>query len=157
MKNIIYIILLVTSSIVTGQTKESDYFSFYKGGNKYLRPIKYLLFDNVNGNEKKENENKIYFYVGNQTFIFNSSKDEIDTCAVNYLKKIKLDFPDDLQKDAYKYYKEKKREEEKKMNLKNPILFPVKDFSTYFKIYILEKIADNKVVKYEVKQSCSEF
>jgi hypothetical protein len=28
--------------------------------------------------------------------------------------------------------------EERKMKLKNPILYPVTDFSPYFKIYVLE-------------------
>jgi hypothetical protein len=28
-----------------GQSQESDFFKFYKGGNNYKKPVKYVLFD----------------------------------------------------------------------------------------------------------------
>jgi hypothetical protein len=41
-KNILILILCISFSIF-GQTKESDFFNFYKGGNNYKKPVKYVL------------------------------------------------------------------------------------------------------------------
>lgn len=81
----------------------------------------------------------------------------VDTCAINFLQKIKLDNPADLQQNAYKYFKRKKEEIERKANNKIHILYPVSDFSPYFKVYILEKINNNKLIKYEVDWEYSAF
>lgn len=45
MKNIFLVLLIGFSLLSHSQEKESDYFVFNKGGKKYLKPIKYILFD----------------------------------------------------------------------------------------------------------------
>ncbi len=42
MKNYICIFFLTVSTFINAQTKESDYFRFYRGGEKYLKLIKYV-------------------------------------------------------------------------------------------------------------------
>lgn len=139
-----------------GQSKESDLFNFYKGGNKYKKPVRYVLFDSSAGDTKKEVANKIYFYMGGETFIFDAKINKMDTCLVGNFK-FTFDKSEDLQQKAYQFYKEKKQMEERKMKLKNPIPYPVTDFSPYFKIYVLEKTHKNTLLKYEVDWIYSSF
>jgi hypothetical protein len=155
MKNIGYILLFI-GTIVNAQLKESDFFNFYKGGNNYKKPVKYVIFDMSVGDIKKEIDNKIYFYTGGETFIFDSKINKKDICLVDKFK-FTFDKSEDLQQKAYQFYKEKKQMEERKMKLKNPILYPVTDFSPYFKIYVLEKTHKNTLLKYEVDWIYSTF
>lgn len=139
------------------QSKSSEYFSFYKGGNNYEKPTKYVLFDLARGDSKKEGGTLIYFYMEGQTFIFNSKRNKVDSCKIEFLKKITLDNPRDLQEKAYSFYKEKKLIEENKMKLKNPIPYPVSDFSSYFKIILLEKTTTGCLINYDVSWKYSSF
>lgn len=157
MKNIIYILPFIVSTIVNAQIKESDYYRFYKGGEKYLKPVKFVLFDSDSSNvEKKMDKQKIYFHIKGESFVHKKNH-KVDTCSINFLQKIKLDNPVDLQQNAYKYFKQKKQEVERKTNNKIHILYPVTDFSPYFKVYILEKTKDNRLLKYEVDWEYSTF
>lgn len=156
MKKIICLLLFCISFSMMSQSKESDFFNFYKGGNNYKKPVKYVLFDMSAGDIKKEIDNKIYFYMGGETFIFDSKINKKDTSLVDKFK-FTLDKSEDLQQKAYQFYKEKKQIEEKKLNLKAPILFPVTDFSPYFKIFVLEKTHKNTLLKYEVDWIYSSF
>jgi len=157
MKNVIYILFFIASTFLNAQTQDSDYFTFYKGGEKYLKPVKYVLFDSLQPNtERKKDKQKIYFHIMGESFVHNKNY-TVDTCAINFLQKIKLDDPEDLQENAYKYFKKKKQEEERKTNKKLPVLNPVTGFSPYFKVYILEKSNNNKVIKYEVDWIYSSF
>ena len=156
MKKIFWILILCTSFSIFGQTKESDFFNFYKGGNNYKKPVKYVFFDMSAGDIKKEIDNKIYFYMGGETFIFDSKINKKDTCLVDKFK-FTFDKSEDLQQKAYQFYKEKKQMEERKMKLKSPILYPVTDFSPYFKIYVLEKTHKNTLLKHEVNWIYSTF
>lgn len=156
MKKIICLLLFCISFSTVGQSKESDFFNFYKGGNKYIKPVKYVLFDNSAGDGKKEVDNKIYFYMGGETFIFDAKINKMDTCLVEKFK-FTFDKSEDLQQKAYQFYKEKKQIEERKMKLKNPILYPVTDYSPYFKIYVFEKTNKNTLLKYEVDWIYSSF
>lgn len=156
MKKIFCVLIFCISFSIFGQAKESDFFNFYKGGNNYNKPVKYVLFDMSAGDIKKEIDNKIYFYMGGETFIFDSKINKKDTCLVDKFK-FTFDKSEDLQQKAYQFYKEKKQMEERKMKLKNPILYPVTDFSPYFKIYVLEKTHKNTLLKYEVDWIYSTF
>jgi hypothetical protein len=156
MKKIFWILILCISFSIFGQTKESDFFNFYKGGNNYKKPLKYVLFDISAGDTKKEIDNKIYFYMGGETFIFDSRIDKLDSCITDQTK-FTISKSKDLQEKAYQFYKEKKQIEERKMKLKNPILYPVTDFSEYFKIYVLEKTNENTLLKHEVDWIYSTF
>lgn len=157
MKNIIYIIFFIASTSLNAQTKESDYFTLYKGGEKYLKPVKYVLFDSLNPNtERKKDKQKIYFHIMGESFVYKKNY-AVDTCPINFLQKIKLDNPADLQKNAYKYFKNKKQEVERKTNSKLPVLNPVTNFFPYFKVYIFERKNNNKLIKYEVDWEYSSF
>jgi hypothetical protein len=156
MKKIFWILILCISFSIFGQTKESDFFNFYKGGNNYKKPLKYVLFDISAGDTKKEIDNKIYFYMGGETFIFDSKINKKDTCIIDQTK-FTIDKSKDLQEKAYQFFKEKKQIEEKKMNLKVPILYPATDFSRYFKIFVLEKTNKKTLLKYEVDWIYSTF
>lgn len=158
MKNIIYILLLFISYIaVSAQTKKSDYYVLYKGGEKYLKPVKYILFDSLanNAGKKKDNQ-KVYFHIAGESFVYEKNN-KVDTCSSNFLQKNKLENPADLKKNAYKYFKNKKNEVERKSNNKLHILNPPIDFYPYFKIYILERTKNNKLLKYEVDWVYSSF
>lgn len=156
MKSYIFI-LFVSSTLINAQTKKGDYFSFYKGGEKYLKPVRYILFDSLRPNtEKKTDKEKIYFHIMGQSFIHQQDY-TADNFSIIFLQKIKLDNPADLQRNAYKYFKKKKQEIEKKGNNKFPILYPTTDFSPYFKVYILEKTNKNRLIKYEVDWIYSNF
>ncbi|MBC5862067.1 hypothetical protein [Flavobacterium turcicum] len=156
MKKIFWILTLCISFSIMGQSQESDFFNFYKGGNKYKKPVKYVLFDGSAGDIKKEVNYKIYFYMGGETFIYDSKINKKDTFLVDK-SKFTFDKAEDLQQMAYQFYKEKKQLEERKMKLKNPILYPVTDFSPYFKIFVLEKTKKNTLLKYEVDWIYSTF
>lgn len=156
MRKIFWILILCISFSMFGQTKESDFFNFYKGGNNYKKPWKYVLFDISAGDTKKEIGNKIYFYMGGETFIFDYKINKIDTCVINQTN-FTIDKSKDLQEKAYQFFKEKKQIEEKKMNLKTPISYPITDFSPYFKIFVLEKTNKNTLLKYEVVWIYSTF
>jgi hypothetical protein len=53
-RNIFYLLLILVSPFVNAQTKASDFFRFYKGGDKYLKPVKYVLFDSTASNAVKQ-------------------------------------------------------------------------------------------------------
>ncbi|WP_278022123.1 hypothetical protein [Flavobacterium ginsengisoli] len=61
MKKTIYLLAFLTISFINAQTKESDYFTIYKGGEKYLKPLKYILFDEVRNSEFEKKKIKIKF------------------------------------------------------------------------------------------------
>ncbi|WP_166921497.1 hypothetical protein [Flavobacterium poyangense] len=158
MRKLIYIYLFSISFTMFAQSKESGFFSFYRGGNKYKKSVKYLLFDLSKADEKKEHDGKTYFYLSRQTFVYDKKKHKIDTFSLNSLKEYKLENPKNLQENAYKFYKEKKSLEEKRMNLKSPIMYPLtEDYGPFFRIFILEKINQNTLLKYEVDWKYSMF
>jgi hypothetical protein len=142
MKNIGYILLFI-GTIVNAQSKDSDSERFYRGDEKYLKPIKYVLFDE-NKNDKKEEGDFIYFYINNQTFFFNSKKHKIDTCSFDFFNKIKLENPTDLIENEWEYFKRKVREYKRNSAIK---AMPLSNVHKYFKVSILEKTNDNKVLK----------
>lgn len=157
MKNVFYILLILVTTFVNAQTKESDFYSFYKGGDKYLKPIKYVLFDSTaNYVEKKIIQDVIYFNIKREQFVYKKNHN-LDTCSLDFIGKIKLDNPADLEQNAFLYFKNKKEEIEKKSNNKTLILFPVAGFNNYFKVYVLEKNAKNQLLKYEVDWEYSNF
>ncbi|MEZ7498443.1 hypothetical protein QO200_06795 [Flavobacterium sp. Arc3] len=157
MKNVFYILFLVATTFVNAQTKASDFFRFYKGEDKYLKPIKYVFFDSTVSNAvKKKVKHEIYFYIKGETFVYKKNH-KADTCSVDLLQKIKLDNPADLQQNAFHYFKNKKEEVKRKSNNRTSIIFPVAGFNKYFKVYVLEKIKNDKLLKYEVDWEYSNF
>ncbi|MBB1192857.1 hypothetical protein DNC80_04145 [Flavobacterium sp. SOK18b] len=142
-----------------GQSQESDFFNFYKGGNKYKKPLKYVLFDISAGDTKKEVDNKTYFYMGGETFIFDSKINKLDTYTFDNLKKYKLESPRSLTDSEYLYFKKKIAEFQKETKIKLPIpnSIPLSRNHKYFKIFVLEKTNKNTLLKHEVDWINSTF
>lgn len=157
MKTYICMLLLVVVNSITAQTKENNYFIFYKGGERYLKPIKYVLFDieKDSETENRKNKGKIYFHIKSESFIFDMIKHKRDTCSIDVLKTIKLENPINLENEACKFFIKKKEEVEKKKNVK--LVYPPAGCQSYFKVYILEKTDNNKLIKYEVDWEYSDF
>lgn len=155
MKKYIYLLVFLTINSISAQTKLSDYFTFYKGGDKYLKPIKYVMFDSsLSENIKTEDKEWIYFKIKGERFKFDKKKNQKDSCPLDILKKIKLENPTQLNNEGYKFYKKKKEEIEKEKNV--TLVYPPAGFQSYLKVYILEKIS-NKIIKYEVDWEYSDF
>lgn len=147
----------MVTTFVNAQGRESDYFTFYKGGEKYLKLVKYVYFNSNVINEKKINDElEINFYIDGQRFTHRNNH-KIDTCSISFLKKIKLIKPSTLQQVTYEYFKEKMIEQEKIGNNKFHLLFPIRGFQNYVKVYVLEKINNDKLLKYEVDWEYSMF
>ncbi|CAA9203743.1 hypothetical protein FLA105534_04925 [Flavobacterium bizetiae] len=156
MKKYIYLLMLLVINSITAQTKPTDYFSFYKGGERYLKPIKYVMFDSSkNDNSKTEYKQIIYFQIKQQLFKFDAKNNSSDTCSVDILKKISLENPAELENDAIAFFKNKKKEVESKNKVK--LLYPPGGYNSFFKIYVLEKVKSNKIIKYEVNFQDSSF
>ncbi|MBF4485276.1 MULTISPECIES: hypothetical protein [unclassified Flavobacterium] len=156
MKKYIYLLMLVLINSINAQTKPTDYFSFYKGGEKYLKPIKYVMFDSGNNDNSKIQDKQVtYFQIKKERFKFDIKNNIVDTCSVDILKKISLENPSELENDAIVFYKNKKKEVESKNKVK--LLYPPKGYNSFFKIYIFEKIKSNKIIKYEVDWEYSDF
>lgn len=157
MEKCICFLVCLMVNFISAQTKSNDYFSLYKGGEKYLKPIKYILFEIKKDNEalKKEDESKIYFYIKKQRFIFDIKKHKKDTCSIAILKNLKLENAGNLQNEACEFFKKKKGEVEKQKKV--TLVYPPAGCQSYFKVYIFEKINDNEVIKYQVDWEYSEF
>ena len=157
MKKFICLLLCLVINFINAQTKSSDYFSLYKGGEKYLKPVKYILFEiqKDNETERKEDESKIYFYIKRQRFVFDLKKHKKDTCSTAILKKLKLENAGNLQNEACEFFKKKKGEVEKQKKV--TLAYPSAGCQSYFKVYILEKINNNELIKYEVEWEYSVF
>nr|WP_315158813.1 hypothetical protein [uncultured Flavobacterium sp.] len=154
MKKYICIFLFLAANILSSQST-NDYFSLYKGGKKYLKPVKHLFFDaSKSDNIKVEDKEYTYFQIKKQRFKFDIKKNTVNNCSSDILKKIKLENPAELEHNAYKFFKSKKEEAEKKNKIK--LVYPPAGYQSYFKIYILEKI-NNKIIKYEVNWENSTF
>ncbi|PIF32362.1 hypothetical protein CLU81_2890 [Flavobacterium sp. 9] len=118
MKKHICLLVFLTINSIGAQTKTSDYFTFYKGGDKYLKPIKYVMFDsNLSENIKTEDKDLIYFKIKGERFKFDKKKNKKDSCSLDILKKIKLENPTQLNNEGYKSFKKKKEEIEKEKML----------------------------------------
>ncbi|WP_264531456.1 hypothetical protein [Flavobacterium sp. N502540] len=157
MKKNIYLLVFLSINFINAQTKSNDYFTLYKGGEKYLKPIKYILFDREKNSEfeKKESKSKIYFYTQGESFIFDVKRHKKDTCSINILEKLTLENTTNLKDEACKFYVGKKEEVEKKKKI--TLTYPPVGCQSYFKVYILEKINAKELIKYEVDWKYSDF
>ena len=59
-KRICFLVCLMVN-FISAQTKSNDYFSLYKGGEKYLKPVKYILFEIQKDNEVEKKKMKVKF------------------------------------------------------------------------------------------------
>lgn len=99
-------------------------YSYETSNGKYAKEMIYRK-------EKKGNGN-YHFYIGKELFSFNSKKNIIDTCSVEKLKHI-----------SFTPIKKAKKKVDKTNGL-----YPYKVFN---KVFLVEKINDSVIVKYDVK------
>lgn len=145
----IFLILLIGCTIISySQEKKSDYFSFHKGGEKYLKPIKYILF-NFETDKKIKSKAEIYFYIRGEKFKFFEKINKIDSCNVKNLKKIKFSKADELSNEEFEFIKQKLKEDKYWKGKKNQYPMPMTKNHNYFKVIIVEKYKD-KILKYDV-------
>ena len=148
MKKLFLIFVLFISNILYSQVKESDYFKFYKEDIKRLKPIKYLLFDSLK--EKKiANMDKVFYYIQGERFVFSNKKYKTDTCSIEYLKKVKIETGENLAEAEIEFFRNTiPMEKYDEAGVSPP--FPIAKIHPFFKIYLLEKTKDNKLIKREV-------
>ncbi|UUW09829.1 hypothetical protein NLG42_03300 [Flavobacterium plurextorum] len=155
MKKNICLLVFLTINLISGQAKPSDYFTLYKGGDKFLKPVKYVMFDSTSRDNTEVKENGLtYFVIKGERFKFDEKTHKKESCLLESLSKIKLENPADLQNDGYKFFKKKKEEVEKVKKIK--LIYPPTGYQTYFKIFVLKKIR-NEIFKYEVDWEYSNF
>lgn len=136
-------ILLIEPNLVYSQAKD-DYYSLIEGGVKYQKPIRYLLLDEkIDTKITSSDLNEIYFYKQSQRFKHIAGKHKKDTCSILVLDTIKTTTINQLFKDEL-------IEHQSKLNLEK-VNFPPPHKHYNLKIYIVEKISDDKVTKYEVE------
>lgn len=119
-----------------GQNIKNDYFTINE--NKYLKPIKYIIYDSKEHEKIIENE-KIYFYIGDERFIFSELKHHRDTCEINILQKIKFSDVKKLNDQEYYFYKRKIEEINYWKNKKTKPPMPLYRIHPFFKIILVEK------------------
>lgn len=143
----IFLTLLIGFSLLShSQKKESDYFIIDQ--NKFLKPIKYILF-NAEKSQKKNLKTHTIFYIEGQRFQFIKKKHRIDTCSFKFFEKVKLSQANELSKKEFEFYSKtiRKIKDWEKKAIK---AMPINKLHTYFKIFVIEKYAKNKILKYEV-------
>jgi len=139
-KVILFSFLLLAFNTLISQTRDKDYYTLVKNGEKYLKPNRYIM-----SNDKKNissNSEEIIFYINKQKFKYDRKKNEIDTCSVFVLDNIKISNIKQLFNDEYEEHRSKLKLEE--------LNFPPPPNHYNLKIFIIEKISSKQVVKYEV-------
>ena len=137
MKHFIIILFLFIFKTSIAQQNEIIYLWFNPKSNetcnipKSERGRYHSEINDVKNVKIKQKEGGIDFYICNELFAW-TKKSEIDTCSIKYLDKIKFSNILDLIKIV---------------NNKNP-LYPEKVFK---KVYLVEKVNDTMIVKYDVK------
>ena len=121
--------------------------NFYIDGEKFQKPIKYILF-NPKTDHKVGNGTKIYFHFENESFQFQRNMQRLDTCDIDYFQKIKFENADKLSQSEYLFVQEI-LEKKNLIEFRALYLDPQIEFHPYFKIFIIEK-KDNVVIQYEV-------
>ena len=143
MKKIALFIIILTCNIITAQKNDRDYYTLVKNGEKYLKPIKYVLFSNEKDEKIISNNSKeVIFNIGKQSFKYIKNIDKIDTCSILALQKIKISSIKQLFEEEYK-------EHQRKLKLEK-VKFPPPPNHYNLKIFMIEKIINNKFIKYEV-------
>jgi hypothetical protein len=118
-----------------GSTKKTIYLFFDRNSNETCKVLKdgggYLDQKKFQKIKSFQSKFRYRFYICNELFLLEKNKN-IDTCTIEYLQNIKFSNVENLRKT---------------INQVNP-LYPWKVFK---KVYIVEKIDEEKIVKYDVK------
>lgn len=140
MRKRILIFLLMVCTNLTSQTRDKDYYALSKEGEKYLKPVKYILLKN--NKNKKIYSNQIVFFVEGQRFSHDINIDEVDTCSISILDNIKVSSIKQLFSDEYEEHKSKLEHENH--------YFPPPPNHYNLKLLLIERISPKQIIKYEV-------
>lgn len=146
MKNIIILIFLLVAGYLNAQDQTTDYFQI--GDEKFLKPIKYILFNSA-VDEKKTSEGIMFFYIQSQRFEVRLLKNSIDTCNAHCIKKIKFVKVSELAEQEFELHKIVARKIEVDGVLISVPMPP--NLHPYFKIYIVEPIKVGEFVMHEAE------
>ncbi len=148
MKKILILIMLFFSyGSLLAQKSNSDH--FYLDGKKYLKEVKYILFNPEIDTKKRDKEN-FHFNIQRQRFKYINGKHTIDTCNIKDLESVVLSKAIKLSEEEYQFHKNKIREIEDWEKKMFSDAMPISKTHLYFKIFVLEKINDTTIMKYEV-------
>ncbi|AMC10304.1 hypothetical protein Lupro_03105 [Lutibacter profundi] len=147
MKKIVFIIFILSTNLFFSQEKNNNYFSLYKDGKSYLKPIKYILFLPERDREK-DYKSDIFFYIQGERFVFSKNIHSIDTCSNIFFKKLKFEDVSGLKEKEYLFFKQKVNENN--LNKKLFSSMPLTKTHLFFKVFIIKKVENDKYIKYEV-------
>lgn len=137
MKKILFLTLLISNFVLA---QKNDYYSLEKNGKKYPKIIRYILLNE--GEKIIHNSNTFFFNIDKQRFKYIKNIHKTDTCSYSTLKKIKTITTSQLIKDEYTEHLKLSKENGKKI--------PV-SFNHYnSRVFIIEKLSPEKIIKYEV-------
>jgi hypothetical protein len=137
MKNFILIFLfLIVTNYIYSQQNESNYYQLYKGGEKFLKPIRYL--NSENSSTKIDTISGFtYFYLEGERFIHNPMKHTIEKISKEKLDTIEVNSVRELDQEIDEIYKEKSKD----FTQKHEIKLPPPLHANWLKIFI---ITDNQ-------------
>lgn len=110
----------------------------------------YLLFEKCKDNQKLifEEKDRIDFYIGRENFICTNKKESIDTLDMSLIDSLTVLEIDELRLKETSIMKKTGEEIMKEYG----IPFPTRTmYHTMFNIYLIEKIDENRFLKYKVK------
>lgn len=126
------------SNLVLAQ--ESNYYSLEKNEKKYPKIIRYILLNE--GKKIIYDSNTLFFNIDKQRFKHIKNIHKTDTCNYSELKKIKTITTSELIKDEYREHLKRSKENDKKIS------FPFNHYNS--RVFIIEKLSPEKIIKYEV-------
>lgn len=138
MKIASFIAILFLSNFLLAQTKK--YYSLEKNGKEYPKIIRYVMLNN--GEKIFHDSISIFFNIDKQRFKFMRTRHKIDTCSILKLKRIKIVTINQLIKDEFEEHLDKTKKE----NINMPP--PLNHYNS--RVFIIEKILEEKFIKYEV-------
>lgn len=138
MKKILFLTLILSNLVLA---QESNYYSLKKNGKKHPKIIRYILLNE--GEKIIDDSNTLFFNIDKQRFKYTKNNHKTDTCSSSALKKIKTISTGQLIKDEYAEHVKKSKEN----GLKIP--FPFNHYNS--RVFIIEKLSPEKIIKYEVE------
>jgi hypothetical protein len=138
MKIASFIAIFFLSNFLLAQTKK--YYSLEKNGKEYPKIIRYVMLNN--GEKIFHDSISIFFNIDKQRFKFMRTRHKIDTCSILKLKRIKIVTINQLIKDEFEEHLDKTKKE----NINMPP--PLNHYNS--RVFIIEKIPEEKFIKYEV-------
>lgn len=150
-KILFFLILNVHFLSFAQEYNNSKYYKLYKGGEKILRPVIYVLNDCTNDLQKTEG-GEIVFKIDNQIFIYKPIKHKKISLSLNEFKKIEFKKVETLIDLEYQEYLKVSNKIMNEKGFKPPA--PINH--SILKIIVVSK-KENNIVTYETDWLYSKF